>query len=82
MKIFELIPYMLELDPKAEIKLIEDLKPGEDGLPKTIQVVPTLMLNTKTGEKILALIKKSHMNKMISEGRLQMTKVTSKDKVS
>lgn len=45
MKMFEFIPYMLELDPEAEVKLIEDLEPGEDGLPKTIQVVPTLMLN-------------------------------------
>lgn len=82
MKMFELIQYMLELDPEAEVKLIEDLGPGEDGLPKTIQVVPTLMLNTKTGEKTLALIKKSYMDKMISEERLQMTKVTSQDKVS
>jgi hypothetical protein len=73
---------MLELDPEAEVKLIEDLEPGEDGLPKTIQVVPTLMLNTKTGEKTLTLIKKSHMDKMISEERLQMTKVTFQDKVS
>lgn len=78
----EFIPYMLELDPEAEVKLIEDLEPGEDGLPKTIQVVPTLMLNTKTGEKTLALIKKSYRDKMISEERLQMTKVTSQDKVS
>lgn len=82
MKMFEFIPYMLELDPEAEVKLIEDLEPGEDGLPKTIQVVPTLMLNTKTGEKTLALIKKSHRDKMISEERLQMTKVTFQDKVS
>lgn len=82
MKMFEFIPYMLELDPKAEVKLIEDLEPGEDGLPKTIQVVSTLMLNTKTGEKTLALIKKSHMDKMIFEERLQMTKVTFQDKVS
>lgn len=82
MKMFEFIPYMLELDPEAEVKLIEDLESGEDGLPKTIQVVPTLMLNTKTGEKTLALIKKSHMDKMISEERLQMTKVTFQDKVS
>lgn len=82
MKMFELIRYMLELDPEAEVKLIEDLELGEDGLPKTIQVVPTLMLNTKTGEKTLALIKKSYRDKMISEGRLQMTKITSKDKVS
>ena len=79
---FEFIQYMLELDPEAEVKLIEDLEPGEDGLPKTIQVAPTLMLNTKTGEKTLALIKKSYRDKMISEERLQMTKVTSKDKVS
>lgn len=79
---FEFIPYMLELDPEAEVKLIEDLEPGENGLPKTIQVVPTLMLNTKTGEKTLTLIKKSHMDKMISEERLQMTKVTFQDKVS
>lgn len=82
MKMFEFIPYMLELDSEAEVKLIEDLEPGEDGLPKTIQVVPTLMLNTKTGEKTLTLIKKSHMDKMISEERLQMTKVTFQDKVS
>jgi hypothetical protein len=40
------------------------------------------MLNTKTGEKTLALIKKIHMDKMISEERLQMTKVTFQDKVS
>ena len=82
MKMFEFIPYMLELDPEAEVKLIEDLEPGENGLPKTIQVVPTLMLNTKTGEKTLALIKKSYRDKMISEERLQMTKVTFQDKVS
>lgn len=82
MKMFELIQYMLELDPEAEVKLIEDLEPSEDGLPKTIQIVPTLMLNTKTGEKTLALIKKSYRDKMISEKRLQMIKVTSQDKVS
>lgn len=82
MKMFEFIQYMLELDPEAEVKLIEDLEPGEDGLPKTIQVVPTLMLNTKTGEKTLTLIKKSQMDKMISEKRLQMTNVTFQDKVS
>lgn len=82
MKMFELVRYILELDPEAEVKLIEDLEPGEDGLPKTIQVVPILMLNTKTGEKILALIKKSNMDKMISEERLQMIKVTSQDKIS
>lgn len=30
MKMFELIPYILELDPETEIKLIEDLEPGKD----------------------------------------------------
>lgn len=29
MKMFELIRYMLELDPEAEVKLIEDLEPGD-----------------------------------------------------
>lgn len=82
MKMFELIRYMLELDPEAEVKLIEDLGPGEDGLPKTIQVVPTLMINNKTREKTLALIKKSYRDKMISEERLQVINVTSQYKVS
>lgn len=82
MKIFEFIPYMLELDPEAEVKLIEDLELDEDGLPKTIQVVPTIMLNTKTKEKTLALIKESQMNKIISEKKLQMINITFKDKVS
>ena len=27
MKMFELIPYILELDPEAEVMLIEDLEP-------------------------------------------------------
>jgi hypothetical protein len=43
MKMFELIPYILELDPETEIKLIEDLEPGKDGLPKMSKVLPTMM---------------------------------------
>ena len=58
MKMFEFVPYMLELDPEAEVKLIEDFEPGEDGLPKMAEIVPTLMLNTKTGKKTLTLVKK------------------------
>lgn len=50
---FGLIPYILELDPETEIKLIEDLEPGKDGLPKMSKVLPTMMVNTKTGEKVL-----------------------------
>lgn len=34
---FELIPYMLELDPEAEIKLIEDLEPGPDDYLKCLR---------------------------------------------
>lgn len=82
MKMFELIPYMLELDSEAEVKLIEDFEPGEDGLPKMAEVAPTLMLNTKTREKTLALVKKAMVDKMISEKKLQMINVTFQDKVS
>lgn len=33
---FGLIPYILELDPETETKLIEDLEPGKGGLPKNV----------------------------------------------
>lgn len=64
---FELIPYILELDPETEIKLIEDLEPGKDGLPKMSKVLPTMMVNTKTGEKVLTLIKEDHMDEFKSK---------------
>lgn len=64
---FELVPYILELDPETEIKLIEDLEPGKDGLPKMSKVLPTMMVNTKTGEKVLTLIKESHMKEFKSK---------------
>lgn len=64
---FELIPYMLELDSEAEIKLIEDLEPGPDGLPKMYKVFPTMMVNTKTGEKVLTLIKEDHLDEFKSK---------------
>ena len=64
---FELIPYIMELDPETEIKLIEDLEPGKDGLPKMSKVLPTMMVNTKTGEKVLTLIKESHMKEFMSK---------------
>lgn len=82
MKMFEFVPYMLELDPEAEVKLIEDFEPGEDGLPNRAEIVPTLMLNTKTGEKTLTLVKKAMVDKVISEKKLQMANVTFQDKVS
>lgn len=67
MKMFELIPYILELDPETEIKLIEDLEPGKDGLPKMSKVLPTMMVNTETGEKVLTLIKEDHMDEFKSK---------------
>lgn len=76
---FELIPYILELDPETEIKLIEDL----DGLPKMSKILPTMMVNTKTGEKVLTLIKESHMKEFMSKAELMSAhNVQLKDKVS
>lgn len=70
MKMFELIPYMLELDSEAEIKLIEDLEPGPDGLPKMSKVVPTMMVNTKTGERVFTLIREDSMKELMSHTKL------------
>lgn len=80
---FELIPYMLELDPEAEIKLIEDLEPGENGLPKMSKVVPTMMVNTKTGEKVLTLIREDSMKEFVSHTKLMSAhNIQLKDKIS
>ena len=73
----------LELDPETEIKLIEDLEPGKDGLPKMSKILPTMMVNTKTGEKVLTLIKESHMKEFMSKAELMSAhNVQLKDKVS
>lgn len=83
MKMFELIPYILALNSEAEIMLIEDLEPGPDGLPKMFKVFPTMMVNTKTGEKVLTLIKESHMKEFMSKAELMSAhNVQLKDKVS
>lgn len=37
MKMFELIPYILELDPEAEVMLIEDLEPGVMDYPRCLR---------------------------------------------
>ena len=79
---FELIPYMLELDPEAEIKLIEDLEPGPDGLPKMSKVVPTMMVNTKTGERVLTLIREDSMKEYMAHTKLVATNVQFKEHVS
>lgn len=82
MKMFELVPYILALNSEAEIMLIEDLEPGPDGLPKMSKVFPTMMVNTKTGEKVLTLIKKSHMKEFMSKAELMSAhNVQLKDKV-
>ena len=83
MKMFELVPYILALNSEAEIMLIEDLEPGPDGLPKMSKVFPTMMVNTKTGEKVLTLIKESHMKESMSKAELMSAhNVQLKDKVS
>lgn len=64
---FELIPYILELDPETEIKLIEDLEPGKDGLPKMSKVFPTMMVNHQTGKKMLTLIKEDRLDEFKSK---------------
>ena len=80
---FELVPYILTLNSEAEIMLIEDLEPGPDGLPKMSKILPTMMVNTKTGEKVLALIKESHMKEFMSKAELMSAhNVQLKDKVS
>ena len=83
MKMFELVPYILTLNSEAEIMLIEDLEPGPDGLPKMSKVFPTMMVNTKTREKVLTLIKESHMKEFMSKAELMSAhNVQLKDKVS
>ena len=83
MKMFELVPYILALNSEAEIMLIEDLESGPDGLPKMSKVFPTMMVNTKTGEKVLTLIKESHMKEFMSKAELMSAhNVQLKDKVS
>lgn len=83
MKMFELVPYILTLNSEAEIMPIEDLEPGPDGLPKMSKVFPTMMVNTETGEKVLTLIKESHMKEFMSKAELMSAhNVQLKDKVS
>lgn len=80
---FELVPYILTLNSEAEIILIEDSEPGPDGLPKMSKVFPTMMVNTKTGEKVLTLIKESHMKEFMPKAELMSAhNVQLKDKVS
>lgn len=80
---FELVPYILTLNSEAEIMLIEDLEPGPDRLPKMSKVVPTMMVNTETGEKVLTLIKESRMKEFMSKAELMSAhNVQLKDKVS
>ena len=80
---FELVPYILTLNSEAEIMLIEDLEPGPDGLPKMSKVFPTMMVNTKTGKKMLTLIKESYMKEFMSKAELMSAhNVQLKDKVS
>lgn len=47
------------------------------------KVLPTMMVNTKTGEKVLTLIKESHTKEFMSKAELMSAhNVQLKDKVS
>lgn len=81
MKMFELIPYILELDYDSEIKIIEDLEHNEGELPKMMDVVPTIMLNTITGKKTFVLIKKEAMDRYIANNNT-VTGLKPSDKIS
>ena len=81
MKMFELIPYMLELDYDSEIKIIEDLEHDDGELPGLMGVVPSIMLNTITGKKTFALIKKEAMDRYIANNNT-VTRLKPSDKIS
>lgn len=81
MKMFELIPYMLELDYDSEIKVIEDLEHDDGELPKMMDIVPTIMLNTVTDKKTFTLIKKEAMDRYIANNNT-VTRLKPSDKIS
>lgn len=81
MNMFELIPYLVELDYDSEIKIIEDLEHNEDESPKMMDVVPSIMLNTITGKKTFALIKKEAMDRYIANNNT-VNRLKPSDKIS
>lgn len=81
MKMFELIPYIVELDYDSEIWIIEDLEHDEGELPKLMDVVPSIMLNTITGKKTFALIKKEAMDRHLANNNT-INKLKPSDKIS
>ena len=78
---FELIPYMLELDYDSEIRIIEDLEHDDGELPRLMDVVPSIMLNTITGRKTFTMIEKTAMDKYIAQNNT-VTKLKVSDKIS
>ena len=81
MKMFELIPYMLELDYDSEIRIIEDLEHDDGELPRLMDVVPSIMLNTITGKKTFALIEKEAMDRYIANNNT-VPRLKPSDKIS
>lgn len=81
MKMFELIPYIVELDYDSEIKIIKDLEHNEGESPKMMDVVPSIMLNTITGKKTFALIKKEAMDRYIANNNT-VNRLKPSDKIS
>lgn len=81
MKMFELIPYIVELDYDSKIKIIKDLEHNEGESPKMMDVVPSIMLNTITGKKTFALIKKEAMDRYIANNNT-VNRLKPSDKIS
>lgn len=68
MKVYELAEYLIGLEPEEEVRLLENLKPNQDGLIKTIDLTPSIMFNKLTGERVLALIKSDQLEKAVKNG--------------
>ena len=71
----------LELDYDSEIRIIEDLEHDDGELPRLMDVVPSIMLNTITGKKTFALIKKEAMDRYIANNNT-VTRLKPSDKIS
>lgn len=82
MKAYVLAEYLMRLEPEEEVRLLEleNLEPNQDGLIKTIDLIPSIVVNKLTGERVLALIKPDQLEKAIKNDII--TPQTFKDQLS
>ena len=71
----------VELDYDSGIRIIEDLEHDDGEPPRSMDVVPSIMLNTITGKKTFALIKKEAMDRYIANNNT-VTRLKPSDKIS